>query len=314
MMRRRRIVLLTGLWVLWSAASALASELETTGGARGSWFAQVQQDLAEREYHVSFQQKSAVEGLAPAYQAPNRAQNLRSYFKEQGVTIIAREAEQPSWSLALSLAGYGRGARQAPLGTPTLRAEGARITYDRGALKEWYENQPRGLEQGFTIDAAPPGTGELWVALALSSGWKAVGSEGRLELRNPGGEVQLNYGELKVGDAAGTVVPARLAVKKGLIRIEIDDRGATYPLVVDPVLSRPPWTAECNWAGAAFGYSVSTAGDVNKDGYADVMLGARYYHKGQTNEGRVFVHYGSQTGLGPLDHPSAYLPSTPRRK
>ena len=57
------------------------------------------------------------------------------------------------------------------------------------------------------------------------------------------------------------------------------------------------WTAESNQASAYFGYSVATAGDVNGDGYADVIVGAPNYDNGQTDEGRAFVYHGSASGL-----------------
>ena len=61
----------------------------------------------------------------------------------------------------------------------------------------------------------------------------------------------------------------------------------------------PGWTAESNQAIAYFGNSVATAGDVNGDGYADVIVGAPLYDNGQTDEGMAFVYYGSANGLGP---------------
>lgn len=39
-----------------------------------------------------------------------------------------------------------------------------------------------------------------------------------------------------------------------------------------------------------FGLSVGTAGDVNGDGYSDVIVGAHRYDNGQTDEGRAFVY------------------------
>jgi hypothetical protein len=59
----------------------------------------------------------------------------------------------------------------------------------------------------------------------------------------------------------------------------------------------PSWTAESNQAGAQFGYSVSSAGDVNGDGFSDVIVGAPEFDSPEANEGRVFVYHGSATGL-----------------
>ncbi len=57
------------------------------------------------------------------------------------------------------------------------------------------------------------------------------------------------------------------------------------------------WHAEGEQSGARLGYSVATAGDVNGDGYADVIVGAPRYDDGDTDEGKAFVWYGSEDGL-----------------
>ena len=59
----------------------------------------------------------------------------------------------------------------------------------------------------------------------------------------------------------------------------------------------PAWSAESNQVGAWFGRSVSSAGDVNADGFSDVVISAYNFDNGQTDEGRIFVYHGSATGL-----------------
>jgi FG-GAP repeat len=59
----------------------------------------------------------------------------------------------------------------------------------------------------------------------------------------------------------------------------------------------PNWGDESDQAAAHFGDSVGTAGDVNGDGYDDVIVGASYYDHGQTDEGAAAVYHGSATGL-----------------
>ncbi|MBI5709823.1 MAG: FG-GAP repeat protein [Candidatus Eisenbacteria bacterium] len=57
------------------------------------------------------------------------------------------------------------------------------------------------------------------------------------------------------------------------------------------------WTAECDQAGAHFGDKLSGAGDVNGDGYDDVVIGAAFYSHGEAGEGAAFLYLGSPTGL-----------------
>ena len=59
----------------------------------------------------------------------------------------------------------------------------------------------------------------------------------------------------------------------------------------------PVWSTESNQIGASLGNAVATAGDVNGDGYADVIVGAYQYDNGQNNEGRAMVFHGTATGV-----------------
>jgi hypothetical protein len=61
--------------------------------------------------------------------------------------------------------------------------------------------------------------------------------------------------------------------------------------------SEPGWTAEGNQYGAYFGNSLNSAGDVNADGYDDVIIGANGISNGEVSEGKAFLFLGSGAGL-----------------
>ncbi len=62
---------------------------------------------------------------------------------------------------------------------------------------------------------------------------------------------------------------------------------------IAPMDPSPDWTATGEGEANNFGYSVGSAGDVNADGYADIIVGAdRYKHF----TGRVYVYLGSADG------------------
>ncbi len=59
----------------------------------------------------------------------------------------------------------------------------------------------------------------------------------------------------------------------------------------------PDWAAGSDQKGARFGGAVSGAGDVNGDGFADALIGAFRANNGETEEGRVYLYFGSRAGL-----------------
>ncbi|MCL4561680.1 MAG: integrin alpha, partial [Chloroflexi bacterium] len=57
------------------------------------------------------------------------------------------------------------------------------------------------------------------------------------------------------------------------------------------------WQACSGQKGSLFGSAVAAAGDVNGDGYADILIGAPSYNDGTTKTGAAFAYYGSPFGL-----------------
>ena len=59
----------------------------------------------------------------------------------------------------------------------------------------------------------------------------------------------------------------------------------------------PSWTYESNEAGALLGSSVDGAGDVNGDGYDDVLVGAPEWGDGPFDRGEAWVFLGGFGGV-----------------
>ncbi len=255
-----------------------------------NWLAKVKKDLAEKEYLPSINHK----GL----QSPNRAHNLRIYYTEQGIQVHDRTTKDEPLLLNMRLSHYGR-EKQLKTINPTQPVQKDRqIEYRyNSSITEWYDNGAKGLEHGFLLHNKLRGKGEVQLVIRLDGATTSGGDAGSIRLTTATGR-QLQYDALKVFDARGKPVPARMSGQGKQIKLTINDDEAEWPLLVDPLLTSSTDTLlESNQASAEFGISVASAGDVNGDGYSDVVVGARLYDNGATNEGAAFVYHGSTGGL-----------------
>jgi len=121
-------------------------------GVSQDWWSATQQNIRQAEYNLTWQTGTYLRDLPAAYQAPNRAHNLRTYFTPEGIRVIPRITENsPAWEWNLNLTGYGYADNIQPISPATLTPNENRMDYHRGTLTEWYLNAEKGLEQGFTL-------------------------------------------------------------------------------------------------------------------------------------------------------------------
>ena len=90
------------------------------------------------------------------YRARNPEQQWRTEFDGRG--FITRP-EAGDWQWGLELKSYGFPGQKCVIGHGAeVTAEGERVTYRRDTgLREWFVNDQRGLEHGFTVEQRPRG-------------------------------------------------------------------------------------------------------------------------------------------------------------
>ena len=197
-----------------------------------------------------------VESDGSGYRAFNPKQKLHLRFDDAAASVRAEEA-----TVRLRLSGWGRAGRLASPDTAVVSVKGNRVEYRRDAVTEWYVNDGRGLEQGFTVTARPAGEGPLEVALKMEGGLiPRLESEKSLVLQRDGTAV-LRYSGLKAWDAAGRVLASRMEVEGRALRLVVDDGSAQYPLTIDPYLEQAKLTPSDSAADDNFGTAVAISDD-----------------------------------------------------
>jgi hypothetical protein len=91
---------------------------------------------------------------------------------------------------------------------------------------------------------------------------RAVGSN--VNFLNARGGVAARYGGLTAVDATGRHLPSALSVKDGRVLIGVNDRGARYPITIDPLVQQgPPLTPSDPKGSSEFGGSVAISANGN---------------------------------------------------
>lgn len=264
-----------------------------TDEKNSSWFNAASRLIREMEYEASFQNRCEIPGSPGAYHMTNRAQNLRVYFFSNSVKVIRRTDAKPEWILEIGI------VTDDDPSTITIRKNA--LTRKRKQVTETFSNDETGIHQDITIEKRSAADSTPVLTINLKSSLVPRKNGNALEfLKN--NEPVLIYGDFRIVDKNKTPLPFDWQITDNAASLSINTLDAIYPLTAKVVIKTPSsepdkiLSIEQNFAG--FGWSVATAGDINGDGYADVIAGAPYYDNGEQDEGAIFVWHGSSTGLG----------------
>ena len=204
------------------------------------------------------------------FQARNKGQQWTTQFDGRGF-LAKPKADEWQWGLELRSYGFGKEQRAAK-GKPVVKAEGQRLSYQWDAdVQEWFVNDKRGLEHGFTLARRPDGAAAdaaLDVVLGTRGTLKSsVAADAQtVYFRDALGAPVVTYAGLKVWDADGRILPSRfLAGPEGGIILRVQESTARYPLTIDPIAQQAYVKANIplGYAGVGelFGWSVAVSGD-----------------------------------------------------
>ncbi len=142
-------------------------------------------------------------------------------------------------TLELSLLAIGHGRQLAAVGQVAPAADGSHVVYHHRSVSESYRNGPYGLEQAFSVQRRPRGVaGPLTLALTLGGTLGPHAAAGQILFQTAAGATVVHYGQLAAFDAGGRRLATWMRTSGGILRLFVSDRGARYPVVIDPFLQQ----------------------------------------------------------------------------
>jgi len=188
------------------------------------------------------------------YSCYNDAQMTRLITTDKGVRISA-----PGGDIEYRLTGIGREDRMHSSAEGVVIAEGRLLEISRPGYTEWYSNNDDAIMQGMDIAKRPGGDGNLLVDFALSGSLSPSMDNQVLILSDDAGPV-LKYDNLRAWDSTGRRLDAVMKLSGDVLRWEVDDSYAVYPVTIDPA-----WTQTDVKYGQDnidyFGWGVAISGD-----------------------------------------------------
>jgi len=282
------------------------SKLNANGNISDDWYSAAIEKISLDEYNITYNEK------LKTYQSPNRANNIRFTYHKDGFKAETRDTKIPlfdvndknisekdkkyeeveDWSVELRIENYELGMEN-----EELTQAGNKASIENENIRIDYTNSKEGMRQDFIIRKKLSDENDLILTMNVNTSLKMTVRNDAVSFSSIDGSEKMQYASLKAWDANKKELKAYFESNgEDQFAIRVDDRDAKYPVTVDPISTSPDWTGMISFLNSYdYGYSVSSAGDINLDGYSDIIIGAPGYSG--NNAGRLYVYYGSSSGL-----------------
>ncbi len=270
---------------------------------RGEGYSDAMKAIKKAEYHLVKNNSTG------KYSSPNRKNNLRFVYDENGFSVSPRNTnpaignpdplKRPDEIEHTTIADWEIGFRldKKQIGPGVWRVNENEGEYITDNVIVQYVNNEAGMRQNFIVNKPLQDGNNLALNFTVDTKLKQEYSSNSLRFIHPREGTVLNYEGLKVWDAKGTELSARFDKYDGHYSISVNTSGAIFPVTIDPISNSPSSAIYSEQANAQFGFSVADAGDINRDGISDIIIGAPMYDNGQVDEGVAFLFLGSDDGI-----------------
>lgn len=216
---------------------------------------------------------------------PQRVVRLRCTFQKlegeatrQGLWLNSTAEGKAADRLRVVADAVGRNHRAmvSLAGRGVVEREAGLVRFVRAYVQEEYSVSADGVRQDFVIPQSPVGSGQLRLELGVTGARAEAVAEGaKLVLKQSGRK--LAYDRLRVNDAAGKELPAKLEVVSGSrLAVLVDDSNAAYPIRIDPTFSDANWVSMGGYPGvdgAVYAAVVDDSGNLYIGGYFTAVGG-----------------------------------------
>lgn len=295
------------------AGIAASAGAQVSSPQQDGWWQQVASDISNSEYRIHGDAAGDGQGRAGAV---NRAQNLRAEFSASGVTVTPRIDRDANWSLSLSLTGFEQYGAPVPASLVAQKFEGRTVTFLRGDITEAYTNEESGIVLNIDLEGSAMLNENTALVFQLDTNLDVVigNNERQIDFYSNGVRVARiglpasinNVGATPTVRLVGSKLLIMAAQTTGVsnsVQMALTS-GSGVDTQIGPSLT-PDWVLETEQGGVDFGFVMASAGDVDGDGFSDVIVGAPEFDAGLADAGRVFLYRGTQSQLSTIPSWSA---------